>query len=82
MRKHRTPLTTFARELRSESTDAERLIWRQLRNRSLFSCKLRRQFPIGPYIADFVCVEKRLVVELDGGQHLLAVELDAARTAI
>ncbi|WP_084182762.1 endonuclease domain-containing protein [Nevskia soli] len=81
MRNHRTPLTSLARNLRSNSTDAERLIWRSLRNRTLFSCKFRRQYPIGPYIADFACVEKRLIVELDGGQHADNVIQDEARTA-
>jgi len=81
MRGHRTPLTFLARSLRSNSTDAERLIWRSLRNRTLFDCKFRRQYPIGPYIADFVCIEKRLIVELDGGQHVDNVMQDEVRTA-
>jgi len=49
-------------------TDAERTLWRHLRGRNL-SHKFRRQAPVGPYILDFVCYEKKLVVELDGGQH-------------
>jgi len=69
MRSHRTPLTGFARRLRTDSTDAELHLWKSLRNRNIFSCKFRRQFPIGPYIADFVCLEHRLVIEVDGGQH-------------
>ena len=81
MRNHRTPLTSLARSLRNNSTDAERLIWRSLRNRTLFECKFRRQYPVGPYIADFVCIEKRLIVELDGGQHADNVMQDEARTA-
>lgn len=50
-------------------TDAERSLWHHLRNRSLMGCKFRRQHGIGAYIVDFVCLEGRLVVELDGGQH-------------
>ena len=58
-----------ARKLRRASTDAERLLWAHLRNRHLGGYRFSRQFPIGPYFADFVCREQRLVVELDGGQH-------------
>lgn len=60
----------FARELRRHMTDAERHLWRHLRRRNLAGAKFRRQHPIGPYVVDFVCLEHRLVVELDGGQHL------------
>jgi len=58
-----------ARELRKNMTDAEALLWRHLRNRQLGGSKFRRQRPIGPYYADFSCSEKKLVVEVDGGQH-------------
>lgn len=61
--------TRFARRLRREMTDAERSLWHHLRNRALMGCKFRRQHPIGAYIADFACIERKLVVELDGGQH-------------
>lgn len=61
--------TTRARELRSNMTDAEHLLWQRLRQRQLHGHKFRRQMPIGPYIADFVCLEARLIVELDGSQH-------------
>lgn len=81
MRNRKTPLTPFARGLRKESTDAERKLWALLRNRALVGCKFRRQFPIDPYVADFVCVEKRLIVELDGGQHVEDAERDEKRTA-
>jgi very-short-patch-repair endonuclease len=50
-------------------TDAERKLWSALRNRQLDGAKFRRQQPIGPFIADFVCQERRLIVEADGGQH-------------
>ena len=59
----------FARQLRSGMTDAEQRLWKSLRRRQLAGCRFRRQHPIGPYIADFVCLDRRLVVEVDGGQH-------------
>ena len=80
MRNRKTPLTPVARELRKDSTDAERRLWSLLRNRTLIGCKFRRQFPIDPYVVDFACVEKRLIVELDGGQHVEDVERDERRT--
>lgn len=58
-----------ARRLRVESTDAEKKFWSKVRNRQLGGAKIRRQWPIGGYITDFCCVEQRLVIELDGGQH-------------
>ena len=71
-----------ARELRKLSTPAEAKLWEQLRNRQLEGYKFLRQAPIGPYIADFVCREKKLVIELDGWTHSTPEELqrDAART--
>ncbi|UNP87927.1 endonuclease domain-containing protein [Aeromonas encheleia] len=59
----------FAKRLRAEATLAEQRLWFQLRNRRLMGLKFRRQLPIGPYIVDFVCVEQRLVIEVDGSQH-------------
>ncbi|MCM8614225.1 DUF559 domain-containing protein [Accumulibacter sp.] len=59
----------FARQLRATQTDAEDLIWSLLRNRRLADAKFRRQHPLGPYVVDFYCHEKRLAIELDGGQH-------------
>jgi very-short-patch-repair endonuclease len=58
-----------ARSLRRDSTDAERIIWSAVRAHRMGGASFRRQTPIGPYIADFVCHEARLVIELDGGQH-------------
>jgi very-short-patch-repair endonuclease len=58
-----------ARDLRKNSTDAERHLWHYLRA-SRFGFKFKRQVPIGEYIVDFVCLEKRLIIELDGGQHM------------
>jgi 2-isopropylmalate synthase len=59
----------LARVLRRNATDAERIMWRLLRDRRLGGAKFRRQMPVGPFIADFASVEHRLVVEIDGGQH-------------
>ena len=59
----------FARNMRREPTDAEAKLWHEIRDRRLDRIKFRRQVPIGSYIVDFVCLEARLVVELDGGQH-------------
>lgn len=72
-------LTGFAKRLRHDSTDAERLIWSRLRAHRLAGFKFNRQAPIGPYIVDFACFEEKLVIELDGGQHGEAVERDKQR---
>lgn len=61
-------LTPYARSLRKEPTDAEKMLWRELRYRQM-GVKFRRQAVIGQYIVDFVCYEKRLIIEVDGGQH-------------
>jgi very-short-patch-repair endonuclease len=58
-----------ARQLRVVMTDAERRLWAALRGRRLQGFKFRRQHPLGPYILDFACIEHRLVIEADGGQH-------------
>ena len=63
-------LTPLARNMRKAQTDAERLLWSRLRNRGLAGYKFRRQYPVGGYIVDFLCMDRMLVVELDGGQHL------------
>ncbi|KSB87303.1 hypothetical protein AS593_22875 [Caulobacter vibrioides] len=61
--------TGMARRLRRDQADAERLLWSVLRGRRLDGFKFRRQVPIDRYVADFLCVEAKLIVELDGGQH-------------
>jgi very-short-patch-repair endonuclease len=58
-----------ARQLRSNQTDTERILWNQLRARRLNGLRFRRQFPIGNFITDFCCKEYQLVIELDGEQH-------------
>jgi very-short-patch-repair endonuclease len=69
-----------AKQLRKASTDAEKRLWRCIRNRELHDCKFRRQVPINPYIADFVCAELKLIIELDGGQHADQLPYDTNRT--
>ena len=69
-----------ARRLRSGSTDAEHYLWYFLRSRSFASFKFRRQYVMGDYIVDFICIRKKLIIELDGGQHALAVAYDQKRT--
>ena len=72
---------TKPRELRKNLTDAERLLWKHLRLRQIEGCKFRRQQPIGNYIVDFVCFEKRLIIEVDGGQHSEHLAYDSKRGA-
>ena len=61
--------TSRARQLRIRQTDAETKLWHRLRNRQIAGCKFVRQEPIGRYICDFVCRERKLIIEVDGGQH-------------
>jgi very-short-patch-repair endonuclease len=70
-----------ARNLRGRDTDAEARLWAALRDRRLGGWKWRRQVPVGPYIADFLCLEAGLVIELDGGQHADRIAYDARRTS-
>ena len=70
---------TKAKRLRRDMTEAEQKLWSALRNRQLNGAKFRRQQPIGPFVADWVCQESRLIVEADGGQHALGSS-DRART--
>jgi very-short-patch-repair endonuclease len=72
----------FAKTLRINATDAERILWSVLRGRQLATFRFRRQQPIGPYIVDFFCPSAKLIVELDGDQHGLdqVVRYDKVRT--
>lgn len=70
--------TARARRLRNEATPAERMLWRHL-SRSQLGVKFSRQMPVGPYFADFLCRELKLVVELDGYSHDLRAGYDATR---
>jgi very-short-patch-repair endonuclease len=71
----------LVRNLRRQQTDAEKCLWRHLRNRGLNGYKFRRQYPVAPYVVDFVCLEKSLIVEIDGGQHAEQLQHDGRRTA-
>jgi very-short-patch-repair endonuclease len=73
--------TARARELRKQLTDAEKRLWSRLRRNQLGGHHFRRQRPIGPFIVDFVCMAKGLIVEVDGGQHADRAEEDVSRTA-
>jgi very-short-patch-repair endonuclease len=79
---HRDPKRSLARarSLRRAMTEPEHLLWSKLRNRRFGRFKFRRQVPLGPFIADFVCFEQHLILELDGGQHTLHRVYDVART--
>ncbi len=69
-----------ARKLRRSPTNAERMLWQHLRLRQFGQHKFRRQRPIGSYIVDFVCLEKDLIIEVDGDQHDERTEYDEKRT--
>ena len=71
--------TLQARHLRKNLTNAEQALWQQLRHRQMAGFKFRRQQPIGPYVCDFVCLEKHMVIEVDGGQHATAIAYDKRR---
>lgn len=73
-------INTIAKTLRKRPTDAERLLWKHLRTKQLEGLKFRRQEPIGSYVADFVCFESNVLIEVDGGQHD-ASEKDTIRDA-
>ncbi len=72
--------TLRARNLRADLTGAERKLWYELRDRRLSGWKFRRQVPIGRWVVDFLCKERSLIVEVDGGQHC-AKERDTRRDA-
>ena len=76
-KRHNIP---FARNLRKATTDAESKLWQALRARRLDGWKFRRQAPLGPYVVDFICIDARLIVEIDGGQHAEREPYDEART--
>ncbi|MSR58593.1 MAG: endonuclease domain-containing protein [Planctomycetaceae bacterium] len=71
----------FARQLRNEATIPERALWDRISNRRLDGCRFRRQVSLGDYIVDFVCHERRLIIEVDGAFHQQQQEKDASRTA-
>jgi very-short-patch-repair endonuclease len=80
-RKNAAPLRTRAKTMRHVPTDTEKKFWWLVRDRRLGGYKFKRQHPIGNYIADFVCLDAGLIVELDGSQHAEQREYDAERDA-
>jgi very-short-patch-repair endonuclease len=70
-------LVPFAKSLRKRTTDTEQLLWRHLRAKHFAGLKFRRQQPIGVSIVDFVCFEKKIIIELDGGQHTQPEEMQS-----
>ena len=74
-------LGSLARAQRRQATDAEHLLWTHLRGRQLMGFKFRRQEVIEPYIVDFVCLDAKLIIEADGGQHAEQIAYDARRTS-
>ena len=72
-------MTALGKALRKRPTDAEKVLWKQLQRKQIEGFKFRRQQPIDNYIVDFVCFEKRIVIEVDGGQHATQSEDDIAR---
>lgn len=73
-------MKTVARMLRANMTNAERVLWHHLRGRRLEGYKFRRQVIIDPYIVDFACLEEKLIIEADGGQHMELQQADQDRT--
>ena len=73
-------LLLHAKQLRANSTDTEQHLWYFLRAQRLHGYKFKRQYIIDPYIIDFICIKHKLVIELDGSQHMDAVDYDEART--
>ena len=69
MRRRNEKIIRIARQLRVDQTDAETVLWNRIRNRQIDGHKFARQVPILGYICDFVCRERRLIIEVDGGQH-------------
>lgn len=77
--RHKKQLSDFSRSNRRSQTDAEKLLWHHPRNSQIADAKFRRQYPIGSYIIDFYCPEKKLAIELEGSQHLLNKAYDERR---
>ncbi|MBI3332460.1 endonuclease domain-containing protein [Candidatus Peregrinibacteria bacterium] len=69
-----------ARYLRKNQTSAESLLWKKLRARRFLNLKFRRQVPLGPYVLDFLCFEKKIAIEIDGSVHMYKHKTDAIKT--
>jgi very-short-patch-repair endonuclease len=74
--------TGKARDLRYTGSRAEKVVWELLRAHRMTDVKFRRQHPIGPYFADFACVSRKLIIEIDGEHHAFQVEADTRRTKV
>lgn len=72
-------INSIAKTLRKRLTDTEQVLWKYLRANQMEGLKFRRQEPIGNYIVDFICYEKRIIIEVDGGQHSVNKEKDNKR---
>jgi very-short-patch-repair endonuclease len=72
-------MTKLAKVLRKSQTDAEKIVWQKLRSKQLNGFKFKRQQPLGRYIVDFVCFDKKLIIEIDGGQHATQKDKDLQR---
>jgi very-short-patch-repair endonuclease len=77
-----TRLASSAKNLRKNQTDVEKLLWQKLKARQIEGVKFRRQQPIGDFVVDFVSFEKRLIIELDGGQHTVMRKQDIERDKV
>ena len=75
------PMLNNAKTLRSQQTEAEQRLWYHLRAHRFHGLKFKRQKPMGRYIVDFVCIERRLIIELDGSQHSEQMDYDQSRDA-
>ena len=76
----RPHIRNYSRQLRKNQTDAEQRLWFLLRSGRFCCYKFRRQHPIGSFIVDFCCIDRRLIIELDGGQHVVQMKQDVKRT--
>lgn len=72
---------TRSRQLRRNATKAEQTLWTHLRNRQIANAKFRRQIPVDRYIVDFICEQRKVIIEIDGGQHQQQIAHDQQRTA-
>jgi len=79
LKRIKSNLTQLAKNLQTNQTDAEKLLWKHLKSKQLANTKFRRQQPIGNYIIDFVSFDEKLIVELDSGQHAEDKERDQER---
>lgn len=79
VKKYKEELKNKAKRLRKKLTETEKYLWNYLRNKQIDRFKFRRQQPIGKYIVDFINFEKKLVIEVDGGQHSIYKKKDVIR---